>query len=466
MIVKQVAAGAKTAGLLAYLYGPGVGEARGGTVHVNPRTVASWDGQPAVHSPTQLANGRRSVAGLARSLDAPVALVTKAPAKHVGHVVVANHPDDPVLTDAQWRQIAADVMRRAGLSKGPQDPDAVRWIAVRHDDTSIHIAYTKVRESGRPAGYVNYTRAWETMRHEWEERLGLTPTGKADGTARRPYGQAESARTKVAQQAGDTGARPDTAELRQLCRVIALEVPDVDTYFARLRTAGVTIREQLDPAGALTGYSVGLRVRPDGKPVTYSARRLDPALDPAALCVRWGAREDASKRPPSDNASALLPTRDDEFRVEADGLEDVLRHAAAVTGQREFFDAAESCGVAGRRANAALQRADRRKPIVATTAYESRAASSLLASFAKFGSASGQGAEVAELALAVAALFAERAAWHELLGDRASAAALSQARRRVLAAPPVSSDGVRNWAENAADHLARGTGSGPGRRSP
>lgn len=229
MIVKQVAPGAKTAGLLAYLYGPGVGEARGGTVHVNPRTVASWDGQPSIHSPKHLDSGRRSISDLARRLDAPVALVTKAPAKHVGHIVVANHPDDPVLTDAQRQRIAADVMRRAGLSKGPLDPDAVRWIAVRHDDTSIHIAYTKVRESGRPAGYTNYTRAWESMRHEWEDRLGLAPTGKADGTARRSYGQAESARAKAQQHAGNTDARPDTAELRHLCRVIAMEVRNTDT---------------------------------------------------------------------------------------------------------------------------------------------------------------------------------------------------------------------------------------------
>lgn len=430
MIVKRVAAGAKTAGLLAYLYGPGVGEACGGTVHVNPRTVASWDGQPSVHSPKQLASGRRSVGGLARSLDAPVALVTKAPAKHVGHIVVANHPDDPLLTDGQWRQIAADVMRCAGLSKGSQDPDAVRWIAVRHDDTSIHIAYTNVRESGRPAGYVNYTRAWEAMRHEWEERLGLVPTGKADGTARRPYGQAESARTKAAQQAGDSEARPDTAQLRQLCRVIALEVRDLETYFDGLRSAGVTVVEERGPGDEPSGFRVGLRSRADGTPILYAAARLDPALDVDALNLRWRASTTPTEAK-TDAQPATTPVPTSRPSVESNNLEDMLRMAAGTTGARAFFDAAESYSSAGRRAAFTPQDASARRS-AAKTARQLRTASILLGKLGKLDPASGRRVEAAELALAIASLLAERAAWHEQHLDLAGAHAITRARRSVL----------------------------------
>ena len=242
MIVKQVAAGAKTAGLLAYLYGPGIGEARGGTVHVNPRTVGSWDGQPGLHRPTHRSGGRVSIGPIARTLDVPVALTERSPMNHVGHIVVANHPEDPVLSDQQWQRIATDVMRRAGLARGPGDPDGVRWVAVRHDDTSIHIAYTKVRESGRPQGYVNYTRAWEQLRHDWETRLGLTPTGRADGGSRRPYGRAEFARAKAQRAAGNHDARPDSARLRRECRLAAMTSNDHVEFVQRLTDRSVTVQ--------------------------------------------------------------------------------------------------------------------------------------------------------------------------------------------------------------------------------
>jgi hypothetical protein len=53
-------------------------------------------------------------------------------ARPVWHCAVRAAPEDKVLSDDEWAQVACDVMHRTGLAPRGQEDDAVRWVTVRH----------------------------------------------------------------------------------------------------------------------------------------------------------------------------------------------------------------------------------------------------------------------------------------------------------------------------------------------
>jgi hypothetical protein len=58
--------------------------------------------------------------------------------KPVWHCSVRAAPEDRLLSDAEWAQIAAQVMDRTGLA--PADDElGVRWVAVRHGSDHVHL---------------------------------------------------------------------------------------------------------------------------------------------------------------------------------------------------------------------------------------------------------------------------------------------------------------------------------------
>src|SRR5574342_1040048 len=68
----------------------------------------------------------------------PVRAARHAPAQTVWHTSLRNHPQDRILSDEQWGQIAAELIAGVGLAPHG-DTNAVRWVAVRHDDYGIHV---------------------------------------------------------------------------------------------------------------------------------------------------------------------------------------------------------------------------------------------------------------------------------------------------------------------------------------
>ena len=72
------------------------------------------------------------------------------PAQTVWHTSMRNHAQDRILSDEQWGHIAAESMAGVGLAPHG-DMNAVRWVAVRHDDYGIHVVATLVRQDGRTA---------------------------------------------------------------------------------------------------------------------------------------------------------------------------------------------------------------------------------------------------------------------------------------------------------------------------
>ncbi|TDB86291.1 hypothetical protein E1266_34415 [Actinomadura sp. 7K534] len=188
-MIGKVLRGVRVQGLLRYLYGPGAnGE------HHNPRIVAGF-GDAADMEPMVGPEGSRDFRHLEGLLTQLLALLgDRNYRKPVWHCAVRAAPEDPVLADEQWAQIAAEIMQRAGLAP-VGDVDAVRWIAVRHADDHVHIVATLARPDGvRPEVWNDGYRVRDACRVV-EERFGLRSTAPTDRTAaRRPKrGETEKA---------------------------------------------------------------------------------------------------------------------------------------------------------------------------------------------------------------------------------------------------------------------------------
>lgn len=128
-----------TAGLLAYLYGPGE---RGD--QSNPRLV----GGDCHGAPIDLLTHADTLPYLSHALDAPVErLGTRAPERPVWVCSVRSDPRQRDLSDAQWAEVARRV---AAVTVAPGgDPDACRWIALRNQPRQVHVVATLAREDGR-----------------------------------------------------------------------------------------------------------------------------------------------------------------------------------------------------------------------------------------------------------------------------------------------------------------------------
>lgn len=128
-----------TAGLLAYLYGPGE---RGN--HINPRLI-SGDCHGA---PIEMLAQADTLPYLAHALDAPVErLGTRAPDQSVWICSVLADPRHPDLTDAQWAEVARRMVAATGIAPDG-DPGACRWIALRNQSHRVYVVATLAREDG------------------------------------------------------------------------------------------------------------------------------------------------------------------------------------------------------------------------------------------------------------------------------------------------------------------------------
>jgi hypothetical protein len=134
--------GARVSGLIYYLYGPGRNEE-----HTDPHIVAGWR-HPAELEPPLRSDGRRDFRRLKGLLQqSHAALGPRGFGRPVWHSVRAA-PEDRMLSDDEWAQIACEIMHRTGLAPYGQDDDAVRWVAVRHADDHIHLVAMLARQDG------------------------------------------------------------------------------------------------------------------------------------------------------------------------------------------------------------------------------------------------------------------------------------------------------------------------------
>jgi len=275
-VIGRVYRGARAGGLLRYLSGPGRHNE-----HTDPHLVAAWDGDtdaaPAALEPP-LAEDGYDVRPLAAELDAPLAYAPpRRTAQHVWHCPLRLAEEDERLSDEQWRQVAADVMHSTGIAPRGDD-GACRWIAVRHDDVSIHLVAVLARQDGRPVRlWRDYHRVRETCLAA-EQRFGLRVTAPADGAAAPRPGRAE---TEKAARHGR--AEEPRVRLRREVRLCAVVADSTEDFLARVRGAGLLVRERYGEAGDRTGYAVAVPgdTTAEGLPVWYGGREARPRPDAA-----------------------------------------------------------------------------------------------------------------------------------------------------------------------------------------
>lgn len=308
-MIGKVLRGDNIAGLLRYLYGPGKSEE-----HVNPRLVAGWRGPLAELEPivrqTKNGDSYRSYRHLTKLLKAPVeALGADGYDKYVWHCVMRAAPEDPQLSDAQWGEIAREVMHHTGLSPRGQESRAVRWVAVRHADDHIHIAATLARaDGGKPRVWNDFYRVREACRMV-EERYGLRMTAPGDRTAARRPTRAEM---EKARRQG--WAEPERVLLRRRVSAAAAGAATAEQFFHHLEASGVQVSTRMDTAvpGKACGYAVAFpRQRAGVEPVWLSGGQLAADLTLPKLQRRWGDSGPVPDRGPS----VPMPVQADDTAV-------------------------------------------------------------------------------------------------------------------------------------------------------
>ena len=204
------------------------------------------------------------------------------------HCSVRAAPEDWILSDDEWAQVACEVMHRTGLAPYGQEDDAVRWVAVRHAPDHIHLVAMLARQDGtRPQTWNDYYRVGEACRVA-EQRFGLRRTAPRDRTAARRPTRPESEKARRRRL-------PETPRitLRRAVSTAAAGSASEQEFFARLDQADILVRKRFSTRnpGEVTGYAVALphdTTRAD-TPVWFGGGKLAADLTLPKLRSRWQA---------------------------------------------------------------------------------------------------------------------------------------------------------------------------------
>jgi hypothetical protein len=320
VIGKVCPRGQDVAGLIRYLYGPGRREE-----HTDPHIITGYR-DPADLEPPLRASGTRDFRRLVGLLRLPHDALGKwGYAKPVWHCSMRAAPEDRMLSDAEWAQIAQDVMHRTGLCPCGQEDDAVRWIAIRHGPDHIHLVAMLARQDRtRPRVHNERYRVRDACLAA-EQQYGLRSTAPGDRTAARRPTRAE---TGKAERQGR--GEPVRLTLRRHVSTAAASASSTTEFFARLDQAGVLVRLRYSTRnpGQVTGYAVAMPgdTARNGDPVWYGGGKLAADLSWPKLQQRWTR--------PARPDTPLTP-------AEADALWEYAAHTAAdATGRIRFYVAA------------------------------------------------------------------------------------------------------------------------------
>ncbi|WP_438290972.1 mobilization protein [Streptomyces sp. HUAS TT7] len=255
---------------ISYLFGKGRANE-----HTDPHLVASWNGFAPDPGRSPHRDPKDAMDQLVTQLDQPVKMLGhKAPKDTVWHCPVRAAPEDPILTDAQWADIARRIVAAAGIAPDG-DEEACRWVAVRHADDHIHIAATLVRQDGRRPERGYDQRAVQREARRIEVDYGLRRLKPGDGTgAKRPTSKEHF----KAKRLGQDAATRDVLRLR-VRRALAAAADETE-FFALLDATGVTVRLKLGPSGDTLGCNFALPedTNDKGEPVFYAGSTLAPDL--------------------------------------------------------------------------------------------------------------------------------------------------------------------------------------------
>lgn len=337
-MIGWVVRGWGAARLVAYLFGPGRHNE-----HTDQHVVAVWDDQLQLHQPPSEVTDkgvRFDTTALAAALTDPAVAAGILPGTQghgqgpVWHCSLRTAPGDRELTDAEWAEIASDVMHRTGIAPRG-DPGGCRWVAVRHAPDHIHIAAVLVRQDTlrRVSPRLDYHRVRDACLAA-EAAHGLQPTTPIDRTAPRNPDRGETAK---AARVGLTESPRD--HLRHVVRTAAAAASTLEEFFDLVTAdAVVRLRVRTDAGGRPVGYAVAYsndRIAPwelDSL-VWFGGRSLAADLSLPKLVERFAT------------ATALPPPVVDPARRNPLAPE----RAAALAAATEAVDQArQACVAAGR----------------------------------------------------------------------------------------------------------------------
>ena len=328
-MIGKVLRGTDARRLLYYLYGPGKANE-----HTDPHLVAGF-ADPAELEPERRPSGAPDLRRLAGLMAQPLAaLAIPGYDKPVWHCSVRAAPEDRVLADAEWAQVASAIMHRTGLA--PQGDDlGVRWVAVRHAADHVHLVATLARQDGtRPKVWNDFYCVREACQ-EAERWFGLRRTAPADRTAAR---RATRAETEQAARRG-WGEPPRVTLRREVCTAAAGAAAE-QNFFDRLRQSGVLVRlrHSVTTPGEVTGYAVGLpqHTARDGGVIWYGGGKLAPDLTLPKLRTRWASPVECG---PTDGTGLSAPAARAVLRSM------VTRAAERSPDEPSFFARLRECGV-------------------------------------------------------------------------------------------------------------------------
>ena len=333
-MIGKVSRGGKVGGLLRYLFGPGRANE-----HTDPRLVAGWD-NPSGLEPSATETGAVDLRRLTSLLEQPITAAPRPPSKPVWHCSLRTAPTDRRLTDAEWADVAGEVVARAGYA--PKDDDGgCRWVAVRHADDHIHLVVTLARQDGRRVTTSNdFYRVGEAC-HWAEERLGLTVTAARDRTADRRPTRAETEKSSRAQR-----SEPPRVRLQREVRVAAAGARGQADFLAGLNSAGLLVRPRFSHRDTeqITGYSVALPGdrSANGQPIWFGGAKLAADLSWTKLARRWAGDTTPLDSPQRVNGSARTAAWTRATRAVTEGANTI--HRLAVTDPGAAADAAHATG--------------------------------------------------------------------------------------------------------------------------
>ncbi|GGV40173.1 hypothetical protein GCM10010182_75870 [Actinomadura cremea] len=342
-MIAKVTRGADVANLLRYLYGPGRRNE-----HVNPHIVGGYR-HPAALEAGRQPDGRYDLRALTDVLRSPLETLRRSPpGKPVWQCSLRTAPADRVLSDDEWAEAAEELMHQTGIAPRG-DPDACRWIAVRHADDHVHVVAMLAREDGRrPDVTRDYLKARKACR-VLEERWGLHRTAPADRTA------APRPTRPELERARRTGARePTRCALRRRVAAVAASAGGEEAFFAGLRERGLLVRLRFSvrTPGEITGFAVAdpSYTNAEKAPIYFSGGKLAADLTLPKLRLRWGG---ASADVPSAHRTARMrrsvvgfDERNQAYREAARAAATAARHMRQTNDPRVRADiAASACDV-------------------------------------------------------------------------------------------------------------------------
>ncbi|GAA0498998.1 relaxase/mobilization nuclease domain-containing protein [Streptomyces olivaceiscleroticus] len=269
-MIAKISSGKSTAGLIRYLF-----DTKKAKDHTDPHLVASWDG--FAPDPGRAADFDATKKLLVQDLDLHVkqaGRLGRAPERHVWHCSLRAAPEDRILSDEDWDQIARRVVAATGIAP-VGDPDACRWVAVRHAPDHIHIVATKVRADLRPARHWNDYLTADRELAAVENDYGLHRVVRGDRTAAQRPTRGEQ------EKAHRTGHQATARErLRTTVRTAVAVATDPEEFLTVLAGTGVLVDVQRFPSGDIRGYKVALDgdTSAAGQPIWFSGSKLAPDL--------------------------------------------------------------------------------------------------------------------------------------------------------------------------------------------